>query len=126
MQTGEHLLEIAALAEHLDGKFQVLEPMLSHGRPAPLGCEKAPASSPHVHHRSVDRKGPRHYLKAAAFRVRVDRLSRSVTDLCNFLTEIHALKIDLYLHSQGLDTSTLWARPCSRLPACSQSWSDRS
>ena len=36
----------------------------------------------------------------------VDRLSRSVTDLCNFLTEIHALKIDLYLHSQGLDTST--------------------
>jgi DNA invertase Pin-like site-specific DNA recombinase len=36
----------------------------------------------------------------------VDRLSRSVTDLCTFLTEIHALKIDLYLHSQGLDTST--------------------
>src|SRR5262249_51194057 len=36
----------------------------------------------------------------------VDRLSRSVTDLCNFLTEIHTLKIDLYLHSQGLDTST--------------------
>jgi DNA invertase Pin-like site-specific DNA recombinase len=36
----------------------------------------------------------------------VDRLSRSVTDLCNFLTEIHALKVDLYLHSQGLDTST--------------------
>jgi Resolvase, N terminal domain len=33
----------------------------------------------------------------------VDRLSRSVTDLCNFLTEIHALKIDLYLNSQGLD-----------------------
>jgi DNA invertase Pin-like site-specific DNA recombinase len=36
----------------------------------------------------------------------VDRLNRSVTDLCNFLTEIHALKIDLYLHSQELDTST--------------------
>src|SRR5262245_22235070 len=36
----------------------------------------------------------------------VDRLSRSVTDLSDFLTEIHALKIDLYLHSQGLDTST--------------------
>src|SRR5262249_17924846 len=27
-------------------------------------------------------------------------------DLCNFLTEIHALKINLYLHSQGLGTST--------------------
>jgi DNA invertase Pin-like site-specific DNA recombinase len=36
----------------------------------------------------------------------VDRLSRSVTDLCTFLTEIDALEIDLYLHSQGLDTST--------------------
>src|SRR5262245_27389177 len=36
----------------------------------------------------------------------VDRLSRSVQDLCAFLGHIHACKIDLYLHSQGLDTST--------------------
>jgi hypothetical protein len=28
-----------------------------------------------------------------------------------FLTEIHALKIDLYLYSQGLDTLRPWARP---------------
>ena len=36
----------------------------------------------------------------------VDRLSRSVQDLCSFLTEIHALGIDLYLHRQGIDTTT--------------------
>ena len=36
----------------------------------------------------------------------VDRLGRSLTDLLEFLTELHAKKVDLYLHQQGLDTST--------------------
>jgi DNA invertase Pin-like site-specific DNA recombinase len=36
----------------------------------------------------------------------VDRLGRSLQDLMKFLSEIHALKIDLYLHQQGLDTTT--------------------
>lgn len=36
----------------------------------------------------------------------VDRLGRSLQDLVTFLAEIHALKIDLYLHIQGLDTTT--------------------
>src|ERR1700752_1885176 len=36
----------------------------------------------------------------------VDRLGRSLQDLVKFLSEIHALKIDLYLHQQGLDTTT--------------------
>ena len=31
----------------------------------------------------------------------VDRLGRSLQDLVAFLTELHALKIDLYLHQQG-------------------------
>src|SRR5947209_15553201 len=34
----------------------------------------------------------------------VDRLGRSLQDLVSFLSEIHALRIDLYLHQQGLDT----------------------
>jgi len=37
----------------------------------------------------------------------VDRLGRSLQDLVGFLSELHALKIDLYLHQQGLDTATL-------------------
>jgi DNA invertase Pin-like site-specific DNA recombinase len=36
----------------------------------------------------------------------VDRLGRSLQDLVKFLSEIHALKIDLYLQQQGLDTTT--------------------
>ena len=36
----------------------------------------------------------------------VDRLGRSMPDLVAFLSEIHALRIELYLHQQGLDTTT--------------------
>jgi len=36
----------------------------------------------------------------------VDRLGRSLQDLIGFLSEIHALRIDLYLHAQGIDTTT--------------------
>ncbi len=36
----------------------------------------------------------------------VDRLGRSLRDLVTFLGEVHAKGVDLYLHVQGLDTST--------------------
>jgi len=36
----------------------------------------------------------------------VDRVGRSLKDLLSFLDEIHALGIDLYLHQQGIDTTT--------------------
>lgn len=36
----------------------------------------------------------------------VDRLGRSLKDLLGFLEELQAKGIDLYLHKQGLDTST--------------------
>lgn len=36
----------------------------------------------------------------------VDRLGRSLQQLVTFLDELHALKIDLYLHQQGIDTTT--------------------
>ena len=41
----------------------------------------------------------------------VDRLGRSLQDLVKFLSEIHALKIDLYLHQQGLDTTRSHSSP---------------
>ena len=36
----------------------------------------------------------------------VDRLGRSLQDLVGFLSELHALRINLFLHQQGLDTTT--------------------
>jgi len=36
----------------------------------------------------------------------VDRLGRSLQDLIGFLSELHALRVDLMLHQQGLDTTT--------------------
>jgi DNA invertase Pin-like site-specific DNA recombinase len=36
----------------------------------------------------------------------VDRLGRSLQDLVAFLSKLHALRIDLFLHQQGLDTTT--------------------
>jgi DNA invertase Pin-like site-specific DNA recombinase len=36
----------------------------------------------------------------------VDRLGRSLQDLLAFLGELHAFGVDLYLHQQGVDTTT--------------------
>jgi DNA invertase Pin-like site-specific DNA recombinase len=36
----------------------------------------------------------------------VDRLGRSLQDLVVFLSDLHALKIDLLLKTQGIDTTT--------------------
>jgi DNA invertase Pin-like site-specific DNA recombinase len=36
----------------------------------------------------------------------VDRIGRSLIDLLDFLRELHAKGVDLFLHQQGLDTST--------------------
>lgn len=36
----------------------------------------------------------------------VDRLGRSLQDLLTFLNELHAKKVDLFLHQQGIDTTT--------------------
>ena len=36
----------------------------------------------------------------------VARLGRSLQDLVGFLSELHALRIDLFLHQQGLNTTT--------------------
>jgi DNA invertase Pin-like site-specific DNA recombinase len=36
----------------------------------------------------------------------VDRLGRNLQDLVGFLSELHALRVDLFLHQQGLDTTT--------------------
>jgi DNA invertase Pin-like site-specific DNA recombinase len=44
----------------------------------------------------------------------VDRLGRSLQDLVGFLSEIHAYGIDLFLHQQGVDTTTPAAKALRR------------
>src|SRR5271156_4849765 len=46
----------------------------------------------------------REFDKVAAWSV--DRLGRSLQELVVFLGELHAKRVDLYLHQQGLDTGT--------------------
>src|SRR5262245_50270773 len=47
-----------------------------------------------------------HRASAFVMAWNVDRLGRSLKDLVAFLSELHALGIDLFLHQQGLDTTT--------------------
>src|SRR5262245_39521955 len=51
----------------------------------------------------------------------VDRLSRSVTDLCNFLTESHASRLTCICIPRGSTPRLRWAKPCFRSPVCLQS-----
>src|SRR4029077_18507678 len=43
----------------------------------------------------------------------VDRIGRSLVDLVGTLQELHSKRVDLYLHQQGIDTTTMpaWRTP---------------
>ena len=56
----------------------------------------------------------------------VDRLGRSLQDLVVFLNELRDLRVDLFLHKQGMDTTTTAAGACcSRCAVCSPNSSAR-
>ncbi len=44
----------------------------------------------------------------------IDRLGRSLQDLVAFLGDLHAQGVDLYLHIQGIDTTTPGGKALSR------------
>jgi DNA invertase Pin-like site-specific DNA recombinase len=52
----------------------------------------------------------------------VDRLGRSLQGLVEFLEELRALKIDLFLHQQGLDTSTPTGRAMYQMAGVFAEW----
>jgi DNA invertase Pin-like site-specific DNA recombinase len=79
--------------------WQVVHVYKDHGISGAKGRDKRPAFDA--------------LLKAAARREfnvimawSVDRLGRSLQDLVGFLSEIHAAGVDLFLHQQGIDTTT--------------------
>src|SRR5882762_4324958 len=54
--------------------------------------------------RALHRHNARKFDMVAAWSV--DRLGRSLTDLLSILQTLHEKGVDLFLHQQGLDTST--------------------
>jgi DNA invertase Pin-like site-specific DNA recombinase len=96
-RTDNQLRELTAVAERAN--WQVIGTFTDTGISGAKGRKDRPAFDKllkAVTRREVD-------LVAAWS---VDRLGRSLTDLLSFLGELHAKSCDLYLHQQGLDTST--------------------
>jgi DNA invertase Pin-like site-specific DNA recombinase len=89
--------ELRAVAERMG--WQITKVYRDHGISGAKGRDKRPQFDA--------------LLKAAARREfdvvmawSVDRLGRSLQDLVGFLSELHAMRVDLFLHQQGLDTTT--------------------
>lgn len=79
--------------------WRVVEVFNDHGISGRQGREKRPGFDRML--RGVTRKD---FDLVAAWSV--DRLGRSLQQLLSFLGELHAKGVDLYLHQQGVDTST--------------------
>jgi DNA invertase Pin-like site-specific DNA recombinase len=89
--------DLRAVAERMG--YEIVEVYRDRGISGAKGRDKRPGFD--RMHRDAAR---RHFDVIMAWSV--DRLGRSLQDLVGFLSEIHTLKIDLYLHQQGLDTTT--------------------
>ena len=89
--------ELRAAAERMG--HEVVEVYADNGISGAKGREKRPAFDK-LHRDATRRKFD--IVMAWSF----DRLGRSLQDLVAFLSELHALGIELYLHQQGLDTTT--------------------
>jgi DNA invertase Pin-like site-specific DNA recombinase len=78
---------------------EIIKVYKDHGISGAKGCDKRPAFDA-LCRDAAQRK----FDMVMAWSV--DRLGRSLQDLVGFLSELHALRIDLFLHQQGLDTTT--------------------
>ena len=89
--------ELRAVAESRG--YKVVEVYADNGISGAKGREKRPAFD------RLHRDAVRHKFDLV-MAWSVDRLGRSLQDLVGFLSELHALRIDLFLHQQGLDTQS--------------------
>ena len=102
VSTGEQTVEnqrreLSAVAER--GGWQVVEIYEDSGVSGARSRDKRPAFD-----RLCKDTARRRFDMVAAWSV--DRLGRSLQDLVGFLGELQAVKCDLYLHQQGVDTTT--------------------
>jgi DNA invertase Pin-like site-specific DNA recombinase len=89
--------ELEAVAERLG--HEIVETYEDNGISGAKGRDKRPAFD--RLHRDITR---RKFDIVMAWSV--DRLGRSLQDLVHFLDHLHAKQVGLYLHQQGIDTTT--------------------
>ena len=95
--TDNQLRELRAVAER--SGWVIVKEYIDHGISGAKGREHRPAFD--ALWKGAARK---EFDVVAAWSV--DRLGRSLQHLIGFLNELHAKKVDLYLHQQGIDTTT--------------------
>ncbi len=92
--------QLLALREVADRSgWEVVEEYVDHGISGAKGRDKRPAFD-----RLCNDATRRRFDVVLAWSV--DRLGRSLQDLVTFLGDLHAQGVDLYLHQQGVDTTT--------------------
>jgi DNA invertase Pin-like site-specific DNA recombinase len=96
-ETGNQRLELEAVAER--SRWQVVKVFEDTGISGAKGRDKRPGLDAMM--KAVNAK---EFDMVAAWSV--DRLGRSLTDLLAILQGLHDKGVDLFLHQQGLDTST--------------------
>jgi DNA invertase Pin-like site-specific DNA recombinase len=95
--TENQRLELTTVAERAG--WEIVEAYEDAGISGAKGRDKRPAFD-----RLLKDAARRRFDLVAAWSV--DRLGRSLQDLVHFLDDIHGYGIDLYLHRQGIDTTT--------------------
>lgn len=95
--TANQVRELRAVARRMG--WTVVEPFIDHGISGAKGRDQRPAFD-RLHQAAARREVD--VIMAWS----VDRLGRSMKGLVDFLSEIHAKGVDLYLHQQGIDTTT--------------------
>lgn len=89
--------ELRAIAGHLG--YEIVKVYKDHGITDAKGRDKRPAFD------AMCRDATKRQFNVV-MAWSVDRLGRSLKNLVAFLSELHALGIDLFLHQQGIDTTT--------------------
>ena len=89
--------ELQALAEHYG--WNIVEVFEDAGISGAMGRDKRPALDRML---KMVTRGQIDLIAAWS----VDRLGRSLQDLISILNDLHAKGVDLYLHQQGVDTTT--------------------
>jgi DNA invertase Pin-like site-specific DNA recombinase len=95
--TDKQLRELRQVAER--NGWQIVQEFIDQGISGAKGREQRPAFD-------ALWKGATRREFDVAMVWAVDRLGRSLSHLVNFLSELHAKKVDLFIYQQGVDTTT--------------------